>query len=212
MPEGGNVGWYSDWFNDGAGGGPQWETFHLCELRGILERDYRAGTERAIAGLSMGGMGATSYAARHPGMFRAAASFSGMLTTEKNWAAVQLTLSLQGFGATDLWGSGNPADSDRRLDVWAKHDPFALADQLVSIPVFVSSGNGDPGPLDTTKTSPDLTEQTTYAAAQDFSEKLGALGGNLTTDFYGAGTHSWPYWEQELHRAFPMLMQAIGAE
>ena len=37
--------------------------------------------QRVIAGLSMGGLGAMDYAARHPGMFKAAASYSGVLDT-----------------------------------------------------------------------------------------------------------------------------------
>src|SRR4030095_3335104 len=69
MPEGGPVGWYSDWWNHGEGGPPAWETFHLGELRQLLERGYGAGDSRVIAGLSMGGFGALSYAARNPSMF-----------------------------------------------------------------------------------------------------------------------------------------------
>jgi hypothetical protein len=34
----------------------------------------------------------------------------------------------------------------------------------------------------------------------------------VTTYFYGPGTHSWPYWQRDQHRSFPMLMQAIGAQ
>jgi S-formylglutathione hydrolase FrmB len=32
----------------------------------------------------------------------------------------------------------------------------------------------------------------------------------VTTDFYGPGTHTWPYWERELHRSLPMLLDALG--
>ena len=76
MPDGGKAGFYSDWLT-----GPRWETFHLAELRRILKRDYRAGPVMAVAGASMGGLGALAYAARHPGLFRAAASFSGIVDT-----------------------------------------------------------------------------------------------------------------------------------
>jgi diacylglycerol O-acyltransferase/trehalose O-mycolyltransferase len=79
-PEGGDVGWYSNWWNYGAGGPPAWETFHLYEVRRLLERGYGAGRRRVIAGLSMGGFGALSYAGRHSGMFRAAASYSGVVS------------------------------------------------------------------------------------------------------------------------------------
>ncbi|WP_405956530.1 alpha/beta hydrolase [Streptomyces phaeochromogenes] len=77
MPEGGQVGFYGNWWNHAAGGPPAWETFHLDELRPLLERHYGAGTRRAVAGLSMGGFGAVSYAARRPDLVRAAASYSG---------------------------------------------------------------------------------------------------------------------------------------
>jgi S-formylglutathione hydrolase FrmB len=43
MPTAGRAGFYSDWWNHGPGGPPRWETFHLVELRQILERGYRAG-------------------------------------------------------------------------------------------------------------------------------------------------------------------------
>jgi S-formylglutathione hydrolase FrmB len=64
MPEGGPTGWYSDWWNYGVYGPPRWEMFHLQEVRVLLELWYGASTRRAIAGLSMGGLGATLYAAR----------------------------------------------------------------------------------------------------------------------------------------------------
>ena len=38
-PEGGDVGWYSNWWNHGAGGPPAWETFHLTEVRRLLNAD-----------------------------------------------------------------------------------------------------------------------------------------------------------------------------
>src|SRR5947209_11483659 len=77
MPEGGTEGYYSNWFNEGRGGSPAWETFHLVELPKVLERDWRVSDHRAVAGLSMGGLGAMLYAAHSPHLFRAAASFSG---------------------------------------------------------------------------------------------------------------------------------------
>ncbi len=67
-------GWYADAWNGGAGEPPAWETFHLVELIELLDRNWRADGARPVAGVSMGGFGAMAYAARHPGMFRAAAS------------------------------------------------------------------------------------------------------------------------------------------
>ncbi|MFY1670334.1 alpha/beta hydrolase-fold protein [Plantactinospora sp. WMMB334] len=65
------------WWNGGRYGPPAWGTFHLDEVRPILERGYGAGPRRAVAGASMGGYGALGYATPRPGIFRAVASYSG---------------------------------------------------------------------------------------------------------------------------------------
>ena len=77
MPDGGEFGFYSDWWNGGSGGMPMWETFHTMELPQLLERNWHASDKRVVAGLSMGGYGALEYAARFPGTYLAAASYSG---------------------------------------------------------------------------------------------------------------------------------------
>jgi S-formylglutathione hydrolase FrmB len=77
MPEGGAAGFYSRWYD----GSVDWETFHLIELWRLLEREFHADGHRAVAGLSMGGLGSLSYAARHSGFFQAAASYSGLVDT-----------------------------------------------------------------------------------------------------------------------------------
>ena len=134
MPEGGSVGFYSNWRF-----GPRWETFHLTELRGLLERDYGAGPKRAIAGLSMGGLGAMAYAARHPGVFRAAASFSGLLHPQADPRFMLGLFASETPEPTDIWG-----DPQRDRKTWASHDPTALAPRLRGTKLFVASGNGRP--------------------------------------------------------------------
>jgi len=112
MPDGGKAGFYSGWLT-----GPRWETFHLAELRRILGRDYRAGPVMAVAGASMGGLGALACAARHPGLFRAAASFSGIagtrLTPQEPVRYADLVRS-QGEDPGHLWANNQacrPASS-----------------------------------------------------------------------------------------------------
>jgi diacylglycerol O-acyltransferase / trehalose O-mycolyltransferase len=205
MPEGGNDGWYSDWYNDGAGGAPGWETFHLVELRNILEQQFRAANVRAIAGVSMGGFGALSYAARHPGMFGAAASYSGDLDTLGAWFLTSLPSFFNGDNMDLVWG--NVFLSGSR---WSAHNPTALVGALGQLPIFVSSGNGTPGPLDAAGAGGDLLEPAVALTSLTFVGALAPLNPMLTTDFYGKGTHTWPYWEREFHRSFPMLARALG--
>lgn len=204
MPEGGPVGFYSDWLS-----GPAWETFHLKEVRRIVERDYRSGSRRAVAGLSMGGFGALSYAGRHPGFFRAAASFSGVVhPTFRGPEGTQPLLDLIASTGADplgLWG-----DPVADADIWAAHNPFNLAPRLRGTKVYISSGNGQPGPLDPPDAAFDGLEQALNEQGVLVADQLRRYGVAVRTDFYGPGRHTWPYWERALHRSFPMLVRAVN--
>jgi len=203
MPEAGPAGFYSNWLD-----GPAWETFHLTELRRILEHDYRSGSRRAVAGLSMGGFGALSYAARHPGFFKAAASFSGVVHPTYQGARstelVQGIVAGTGSDRNALWG--DPVADAR---IWAAHNPYDLARRLRGIPVYLSAGNGEPGPLDPPGATPDGLEQLLGEQSVAVADRLRAKGVDVRTDFYGPGRHAWPYWERALHRSFPLLVGAI---
>jgi S-formylglutathione hydrolase FrmB len=203
MPDGGKIGFYSDWRL-----GPHWETFHTGELRTLLEQRYRAGSRRAIAGLSMGGLGALDYTARHPDLFSAAASFSGMVDSRLDpsvTSAYQGLVQSNGEDPDDLWG-----DPDKNAAIWRAHNPADLTARLGKTPVFVSSGTGAPGPLDKREQSADSTEQFIYAQNRVFAPKLRAADRNARIDLYGPGTHSWPYWQREFHRSWPLLAAALG--
>jgi S-formylglutathione hydrolase FrmB len=58
---------------------PAWITFHLVELRQLLERNWQAGDKRAVAGMSFGGAEAMQEAESAPGMFLFAGAYSGAL-------------------------------------------------------------------------------------------------------------------------------------
>jgi diacylglycerol O-acyltransferase/trehalose O-mycolyltransferase len=211
MPEAGRAGFYSDWWNFGLGGTPGWETFHLTELRQILERGYRAGTQRAIAGFSMGGFGAMSYAARHPGMFAAAGSYSGAVHTQYN-APVASSFLMAGIAA---WGSDPLAlwgDPVLQRDIWAAHNPYDLAPLLRGTKLYVAAGNGEPGPLDDPVTTGPLDAVEVLIGGMNtaFTQRLKELGIEATVNLYGPGSHTGPYYDRSLRESFPMLMKAIG--
>jgi diacylglycerol O-acyltransferase / trehalose O-mycolyltransferase len=199
MPDAGAAGFYSDWRR----GSPRWETFHLVELWRFLRDDYRAADRRAVAGLSMGGLGAFGYAARHPGTFAAAASFSGIVHTRLDDQQPLRYLDLvraQGEDPLALWG-----DPGANQDVWAAHNPFDLAAQLAGTRLYLSSGDGRPGPLDPPGTPADDVEAALGRENAAFAAELGRRGIAAEVNLYGPGTHSWPYWQRELHRAWPLL-------
>lgn len=201
MPDGGEVGFYSDWLD-----GPGWETFHTRELPQLLADRYRASDRRVVAGNSMGGLGALAYTARHPGLFAAAASFSGIVHTrlapEESRAYLAL-IDSEGEHPYGVWGA--PTVDEH---VWAAHNPYDLAERLRTTPLFVSVGDGRPGPLNRGGT-PDALEESLHAENVALRARLTELDASATFDFYGPGSHDWPYWQRELHRAWPLLTTAL---
>jgi S-formylglutathione hydrolase FrmB len=144
----------------------------------------------------MGGYGAMEYAARHPDLFVAAASFSGALDT---YGAEAYTES------TDTWG-----DRTAQADVWHAHNPLDLAASLKGLRLFVAYGNGTAGPFDGGVVNADDGEPWIADQNVSFVAKLKELNIPVTIYAYGAGTHTWPYWQRDLHKVMPMLLQALG--
>jgi diacylglycerol O-acyltransferase/trehalose O-mycolyltransferase len=210
MPEAGWNGWYSDWWNYGAGGDPAWETFHTVELQHLLEHNWGASTNRVIAGLSMGGQGSLLYAARHPGMFRAVASYSGSAHPLLNDESVKRIMGFfagQGNDPLRVWG-----DPVAQRDIWEAHDPYYLAKRLKSLPVYLSCGDGTAGPFDPPGRS-DALEADFNRQNHALAAELNNVGAkHLTTNFYGPGTHGWAYWQRELHASLPILLDALGVD
>ena len=197
MPDGGTQGWYTDWYAGDRTVQPRWETYHVGELVPWIDASYRtvaAKRGRAIAGLSMGGYGALSYAARHPDTFDAAASFSGALE----------------IGSEDAWGvrSANAAR-------WRAHLPISIASRLRSLAlVEIRTGNGRPGPLDRRGTQPGCPacslERFLHPANVRLHRRLQALGIRHVWDDYGPGTHDWPYWRRDLRETLPGLERVLA--
>jgi S-formylglutathione hydrolase FrmB len=206
MPDAGaddpNGASFTDWWNGGKGGPPAWETFHLVELRQLLERNWHAGDKRAIAGASAGGYGAMEYAARQPEMFLFAGSYSG-------GGLHPFTGSSSGPEPNAKWG-----DPVAQADIWKANDPYLNAETLRGRALFVAYGNGEPGALDNYAISPwDPTGETErYCAAQSaaFVQRLRDLSIPVTVFAYGNGTHGAAYFSRDLEQSLPLILQALG--
>jgi diacylglycerol O-acyltransferase / trehalose O-mycolyltransferase len=192
---------YTDWWNGGKGGPRQWETFHLVELRQLLERNWRAGDRRAIAGVSAGGYGAIEYAARQPGLFRFAASYSGVsdpLGSVAFWNPPH-----------DVWG-----DPVAQADIWKAHDPFLNAAALKGTRLYVAYGNGKPGPLDNGQPSQfdpsGAVEREVARQSAALVARLHELKIPVTVYAYGNGTHFGPYIERDFEQSLPLILKALG--
>lgn len=209
MPDGGFNGSYSNWYNGGKGGIPEWETFHMKEVIQLMERNFHAGSMRAAIGLSSGGQGAITYAERHPGVFKYAASYSGPLNITAPGMPIILT-SMNRDAGTAIWG-----DPILARDNWRAHDATVNVAKLKGIGVYVSCGNGVPGPYDDPDTPPlhggRTGEQLAEVMNKNFIAAAKRAGVPVTAHMYGPGMHRWAYWSRELARSWPAIAKAIGA-
>jgi S-formylglutathione hydrolase FrmB len=197
MPDSGPSGGYTNWYNAGAGGPPEWETYHVDQLISWIDGHLRTRAvraERAIAGLSMGGFGAMSYASRHPDLFAAAASFSGAVDTN----------NLGDIAVTPEPVFGPRATQEVR---WRGHNPWDLAENLRGLNLTIRSGNGLPGgPFG----GGDVIEIVVHQMSVDFHDRLVRLGIPSIWDDYGPGGHDWPYWQRDLRETLPTLMSVFA--
>ncbi|MFJ2838101.1 alpha/beta hydrolase [Nocardia sp. NPDC087230] len=188
---------YSDWWNYGAYGAPAWEKYLTDDVRTILESGYRAGTTRAVAGNSMGGLGAMKFAAKYQGWFRSAAAFSGNVDPLHDSGAP---------GDPDKPGQGCAADWKRvwgdytaQRSIWEQNNPYTQASKLTGIPLFVSYGKNDP------------VESLAYEQNYRFVDKLQSLGANVDERYVPSQGHNWDAWQVQMRNALPMLLSSVGA-
>lgn len=154
----------------------------MDELIPWVQRRFRAIAARggrAIAGLSLGGFGALSYAGRHPGLFAAAASFSGAL--EVGAAAhlpINLAPRLRSLALIELrTGDGEPGPLD---------------------------ANGVSPGCDECR-----LESFVHPMNVRLHDRLRRLGIRHLWDDYGPGTHAWPYWRRDLRETLPDLVKVL---
>ena len=212
MPEAGGGGFYTDWSNGGAGGQPKWETFHIEQLLPWIDHNFRTIADRAnraIAGLSMGGIGSLSYASRHPDLFGSAAAFSGAaaLTNAEGvdpLASVVVTAcaASDGGGADSIFGSPTTDELN-----WRAHgDPARLVTNLRNTSLYLYTGNGQPGPLDPPGTGVSVVEVLAHMATVAFHDQLVAADIASFFDDYGPGTHAAVYFKRSFQDVLPRFL------
>ncbi|MEU8897995.1 alpha/beta hydrolase family protein [Nocardia sp. NPDC048505] len=213
FPVGGRSSFYTDWYRPSSTNGQKstykWETFLTRELPAYLAQRGVSRTNNAIVGASMGGNAALTLAAHHRDQFKFAGSFSGFVNpTFPAWnQAMRAAMWDEGmYNVDDMWGpAGDPA--------WQRNDATLQAEKLRGLPIYVTTGNGVPGVLDlanglgNTMNAMGL-EAMAVTATRIFQDRLTALGIQARVDFTN-GTHHWPYWQQALANARPMILDAL---
>ncbi len=196
----------------------KWETFLTGELPQLIGSTFHGNGQRAISGLSMGGFSAFSLAAKHPTLYKAAASYSGCPASEAPGLPEFLRYVLEqqsgAQSADNMWGPyPGPA--------WTANDPAAQIANLKGKSLYMSAGTGASGglgtdqPIGITGLSQNyigaLIEVVANYSSQGFAVTAAANGIPVTTDLTHPGVHDWPYWNVQFKQSWPQLAQAIGA-
>jgi len=212
MPDGGKVGWYTNWVNPGWGGTQDWETFHLEQLIPWIDGNFRTIARkegRAIAGLSMGGFGAIHYAQDRPDLFALVASYSGALDLEDAGIravvaeqALQNLLPIEGpFGWPFF-----PLDG-----IWNSNSPLRRAADLRGVGVMLYAGDGIH--------DADVLERTVGWSTFQMHNALDAAGVPNYYWMYGRpgpgtpwncdGGHNFSCWNMAFEHSLPGMMGVL---
>ncbi|WP_072690673.1 alpha/beta hydrolase [Rhodococcus marinonascens] len=221
-PMQGAFSYYTDWEKpDPELGVNKWTTFLTEELPPVVDETLGTNGVNSIAGISMAGSSVLSLAQSAPDLYEGVGAYSGCATTSNGpgRAYVNLVVESRGGGDTEnMWGPEGGQG-------WLDNDPYVNAEKLRGLDIWVSSGTGLPGPgdrLDAPAIDGDtaalanqiilggVIEAATNQCTHALARKLKELDIPANFDFRPTGTHSWSYWEEDLHKSWPMLAESMG--
>lgn len=218
----GAFSYYTDWVNDDPILGRQkWQTFLTQELPPVIDAAFGTNKVQSIAAISMTATSVLNLAIAAPGLYKSVGSYSGCAETSTplGQGAIELVVGLRGDAdVTNMWG---PLDGPG----WVANDPVVNAEKLRGTEIYVSTGSGLPGPHDTL-TNPLINGDTDVLVNQiivggiieapvnhcthNLAYRLAELKIPATFDFKPTGTHSWGYWQDDLHNSWPMIARSMG--
>jgi S-formylglutathione hydrolase FrmB len=213
--DGDGGGWFTNWVDTRTALGlSQWETFHVDQLIPWVDANLRTiatRNGRAVAGLSQGGFGSMTYAARHPDLFISAASFSGAPDIDYNTAVATGATAVIDATAVGLDGVEPDAMFGSRVTNeinWQGHDPADLVDNLHDVDLWLFTATGLPGPYDAGAPNPPASgiEFATHESTQGFVQRAQQQGVPFHLVDYTYGTHAWSYWARDLVDYLPHAM------
>lgn len=209
-------GFYTNWVDQTTSRGvANWETFHTQELVDWIDGNFRTIDDRsgrAIVGISQGGFGSLSYAARNPGLYGAVASFSGAADIYYNpvcraGAVALISVIMTGLNGVQPFAPfGDPVTDAAN---WQAHDPASIVDNLADTQVDLYTSTGLPGGSDLT--DPAMVGTVTLEALLHvsnlcFRQAADAAGIDYGWHSYVVGTHAWNYANRSLADYLPRLM------
>jgi len=214
MLNGGRSSVYTDWeTEDPILGLNRWETFTAKELPPLIDDALNTNGVNAIAGNSMGAQAAMMLAHRNPKVYAGVASFSGCYSTTDavGRLSIQLSASLLGGDPGNIWGEfGN--------EQWRAHDSVRNAEALRGKEIYMSVGSGLTGPHEDPNDDDYLNrvivggaiEAGSNQCTRTLENRLNSLRIPSTVTYEPVGIHNWPYWKDQLPKAWPTIQKALG--
>ena len=222
-PQSGAFSYYTDWQKDDPVlGRNKWQTFLTKELPPLLDAELNTTRRNAVAGISMAGTSVFNLAIAAPKLYRSVAAYSGCARTSDplGQAYIRTVVGDRGRGdITNMWG---PLDGAG----WRDNDPFLHAAKLKGTKVYMTSGTGLPGRYDVPGARlidgdaavlidqvlmGGLIEAAVNSCTQQMRQALLAADVDADVITRQTGTHSWEYWEQDLHTTWPSIQKDLAA-
>jgi len=201
-PDGGNGGFYVNWKGP-QGATVNWEEFHIPQLMNWMDDNFRTivgWKTKAVAGLSMGGYGALTYAARNPDVFSSASAYSGPCDVFDAAVSADMTVSPVVDGQSP--GSIFQGDSTM-MQLWNPRSPV-LVEVYRQLRVYVSSGDGA-----TNQPPADIQEIAVRGTMDAFTNDLRVRGIGFTYNRMPYATHDWVNWRDNFHRDLPGILGSL---
>lgn len=221
-PVGGAFSYYTDWqLDDPVLGRNKWTTFLTRELPPVVDATFATTGANAIAGLSSSATSVLNLAIARPGLYRAVGSYSGCPSTSDDLGRAYVTTVVESRGdgnVENMWGPVDDPD-------WVANDAIVNAEKLRGTDLYVSSATGLPGQherLDQAQVNGDaavlanqilvggVIEAATAECTHRFVNRISELDIPVQAVFRPVGTHSWGYWQDDLHQSWPMIEAALS--
>src|SRR5581483_11613656 len=212
MPDGGKVGWFTNWV-DQSQGAQAWRDFYIDQVIPWIDGNLRtiaSKSGRAIAGLSMGGFGAIRFAQDRPDLFAYAASFSGAvdLSDPGTKSVISQQAGQNGYNPSAPFGNPYPPFDT----TYQALNPVSRAARLqgVAVGLWVGSGsNNGADPIEQTMANSALKlhNALTSAGVPHFYWNYGVPGPSSP---YGCdGGHDFSCWNFALNDALPRILAVL---
>ncbi|GAA3697751.1 alpha/beta hydrolase family protein [Gordonia hankookensis] len=222
-PVGGAASYYTDWIHDDPElGRVKWQTFLTKELPPLIDRHFSTTGRNAIGGISMSGTSVLNLAIAAPKLYRAVGAFSGCARTTDPLGEAYVRIVVESFSTrkvSSMWGPpGGP--------VWRANDPYLNAAKLRGTKIYMTSGNGLPGPHETLQ-DPSVKGDAAWLANQtlvggvlesavgqctgQMARRLADLHIPADVSVRPNGTHSWGYWQDDLRRTWPKIARDLAS-